>query len=180
MPGDEERNGRTLPDGGPDVIDGTGTFWETLGCVLEEAGPDGVTVSLAVEPRHLNHLGILHGGVYASVIDSAMGIAAMRERPGGRIVTVQLGLHYTAPVRSGKLIVTAKILHASRSQITARAYARKENGELCAYGTGSFRVLGPRPPTGGSGFFGPAERAEPAEPSGPSDCQAAHHDIQPR
>lgn len=101
-------------------------------------------MALDIEPRHLNLIGIVHGGVYATMIDSAMGLAAMMARPQDNIVTSGLNLHYVAPTGSGRMIVTADIAHQSRKTITVQAQARTEAGELLALGTGSFRVIGER------------------------------------
>ncbi|CAG7657887.1 PaaI family thioesterase [Paenibacillus allorhizosphaerae] len=119
----------------------TGTFWDWIGCEWTEEKDGRVTVSLTVEPRHLNHIGIVHGGVYATLIDSAMGLAVMRSRPDHSVVTTNLNMHYVAPATIGKLTVTAEIVHASRKLVTAQAKAFGEGGALCAFGTGTFRVL---------------------------------------
>lgn len=119
----------------------TGTFWDWIGCEWTEGTEGRVTVSLTVKPRHLNHIGIVHGGVYATLIDSAMGLAVMRSRPDHSVVTTNLNMHYVAPAATGKLTVTAEIVHASRKLVTAQAKAFGEGGALCALGTGTFRVL---------------------------------------
>jgi len=120
------------------------TFWGWLGCELESADDRQVTVSLTIAPPHLNMIGILHGGVHAALIDSAMGLAAMIARPEGSVVTTNLNLHYLAPAVQGRIFATAELVHQSRRTITAQATVRTDNGERLAMGTGTFRVIDPK------------------------------------
>ncbi|MFB9273990.1 PaaI family thioesterase [Cohnella cellulosilytica] len=117
------------------------TFWGWVGCAFERVDERRIVVSLDVKPRHLNLIGILHGGVHATMIDSAMGLAAMIARPNAGVVTTHLNLNYVAPVRSGRILVEAEIVHLSRRTATTQARVRTEDGELLAYGTGTFRML---------------------------------------
>ncbi len=119
-----------------------GTFWDHLGAKLESLSPEGVVVTLDIQPHHLNLIGILHGGVHATLIDSAMGLAAMARKPGESVVTTNLYLHYLAPVNLGTLRVTAEVVHSSRKMVTTQARAYNESGDLCALGTGTFRIRG--------------------------------------
>ncbi len=117
------------------------TFWGFLGCELEELSEKKIVVSINIMPHHLNLIGILHGGVHATLIDSAMGLVAMIARPQDNVVTSNLSINYLAPTERGKVIVTAELIHSSRKMITTQAFARTENGDLCAFGTGTFRVI---------------------------------------
>ncbi len=117
------------------------TFWGYLGCKVESADERQVTVALEIQPHHLNMIGILHGGVHATLIDSAMGLIAMIARPTDKVVTTNLNLHYAAPISIGRILVVAEPVHASRKTIHAQASVRTESGELLAFGTGTFRVI---------------------------------------
>ncbi|WMT38906.1 PaaI family thioesterase [Paenibacillus sp. D2_2] len=117
-----------------------GTFWEYLGAQVETVDDRQVVVSLEIKPHHHNLIGIVHGGVHATLLDSAMGLLAMMNRPNCNVVTTNLNMNYVAKSSSGKMIVTAELIHTSRKMITAHAFARMDNGDLCAFGTGTFRV----------------------------------------
>jgi uncharacterized protein (TIGR00369 family) len=117
------------------------TFWTFIGCELDEFLDNRVVVRVRIQPHHLNLIGILHGGVHAMLIDSAMGLVAMAAKPKESVVTSTLNLNYVAPIETGSLIVTAEILHISRKMVTAQAFARNDAGELCAFGTGTFRII---------------------------------------
>lgn len=118
-----------------------GTFWEHLGCEIISASLKQVVIHVRIEKHHLNLIGILHGGVHASMLDSAMGLMAMLPRPTVDVVTVNLNVNYVASIGEGSVIVTAEPVHSSRKLVTMQAYARRDSGELLAFGTGTFRVL---------------------------------------
>jgi uncharacterized protein (TIGR00369 family) len=122
-----------------------GTFWEYIGANLSALDASRVVITLSLQPHHLNHMGIMHGGVHATLLDSAMGLAAMASRPKDRIVTTNLNIHYLAPVDGGGVVtVTSEVLHISRKLITTQGQVFNEKGELCAHGTGTFRVIVPQ------------------------------------
>ncbi|MEF3301583.1 PaaI family thioesterase [Paenibacillus sp. GYB003] len=118
-----------------------GTFWEELGCSLERVEPGLTVVTLDVTGRHLNGIGILHGGVHASLLDNAMGITAMVARPRDKVVTTNLNVHYLSPLVPGKVTVTAELIHQSRKMVTVFGKIEDAQGRLGSWGSGSFRVL---------------------------------------
>lgn len=121
--------------------DAANTFWGYLGCEFVEWNGTQVVIALDIKPHHLNMMGILHGGVSATMIDSAMGLVAMIARPNQNVVTTNLSMNYLAKATEGRITVTAEIIHSSRKSLTTQAFARLEDGELCAIGTGTFRVI---------------------------------------
>lgn len=117
-----------------------GSFVDYLGCRVDEANERRVVMTLDIRPHHLNLIGIVHGGVHATLIDSAMGLLAMIAKPEASVVTTNLNLNYVTKAEQGQITVTAELVHASRKSVTTMAYARLDHGEICAFGTGTFRV----------------------------------------
>jgi uncharacterized protein (TIGR00369 family) len=117
------------------------TFWGFLGCELVSVTDNQVTISLEAESHHMNIIGIVHGGVLSSLLDNAMGIAVMATRPEDKVVTTNLNVHFVSPLKEGKLIVTAEIVHQSRKMITTQGRVTDAEGNLSTIGTGSFRVI---------------------------------------
>jgi uncharacterized protein (TIGR00369 family) len=117
------------------------TFWGYVGCELEYMDETKVIVTLDVREHHLNLIGILHGGVHTTLLDSAMGIIAMAARPGEDVVTSSMNVHFTSPVRLGKVTVIAEILHTSGKTITTQGTLKSEDDTLCSVATASFRVI---------------------------------------
>lgn len=118
-----------------------GTFWGFLGCEFVSMEEHQVVIALEAKPHHLNVIGIVHGGVLSTLLDNAMGLAVMVSRPQDKVVTTNLNMHFMAPLKEGRLIVTAEIVHQSRKMITASGRVTDEAGNLGTIGTGSFRVI---------------------------------------
>jgi acyl-CoA thioesterase len=68
----------------------------------EDSGDGYCTVVGAVEPRHLNINGVVHGGVYATILDTAMGGAVVSLLQDGEITaTTSLYVEFLRPARTG-------------------------------------------------------------------------------
>ncbi len=90
---------------------------KTLGLQLDEVGPDRVVMSWTVGPQHLQPYGIVHGGVYCSVVESSASIAAaMWFGDRGQVVGVANHTNFLRSVREGTLTATATPIHRGRSQ----------------------------------------------------------------
>jgi len=117
-----------------------GTFWEEIGAKVLQIDEVRTVAGLVIDKRHLNHLGIVHGGIHATLLDSVMGIAAMVARPYEKLVTTNLNVHYLSAVTEGELRVSAEVIHQTPNVITTQGKVMTKEGETLALGTGSFRV----------------------------------------
>ena len=108
------------------------TFWGYLGCELAGVAEGKAVVRLRVEPHHLNMLQIVHGGVIASLLDNAMGVAAMTALPGIDTVTAGLNVHFVAPAKGGLVTAEAEIVHRGRRTLTLTGTVADECGTVCA------------------------------------------------
>ncbi|UHA75055.1 PaaI family thioesterase [Paenibacillus sp. 481] len=118
-----------------------GTFWDYIGCKIVEASPAKVVLKLDAQPHHLNVIGIVHGGVLASLLDNAMGLATMLLRPNESTVTSNLNINFVAPLKADELIVTVEVIHQSRRTLTCTGRVESSSGTLGTIGTGTFRVI---------------------------------------
>ncbi len=85
-------------------------FNSLIGIKLTRVHPDGVTIECELKPEIMNGAGMLHGGVTATLADSAVGIAILRHFNGERkITTVELKVNYFRPVISGKIFARARL-----------------------------------------------------------------------
>jgi uncharacterized protein (TIGR00369 family) len=94
----------------------------------------------AVEPdeRHYNGLGIAHGGLAATLLDSALGCAINTVMPAGRVfTTLEMKLNYVRPMRreTGEVRCEAEVLHAGSRVATAEGRIVDASGKLYAHGT---------------------------------------------
>jgi uncharacterized protein (TIGR00369 family) len=116
------------------------TFSRHIGAKVERVEPGRSTISIEVENIHLNGAGTLHGGVYASLIDNAMGLSVLA-LVGLRSATIQMNVHFLGAVSEGRITCESEVLHRTRRTATAEAKVRDAEGNLVALGTGAFRVF---------------------------------------
>ncbi len=85
---------------------------------------------------HLQPFGVVHGGVYASLIDATGFWAVYTEaEPNVGMTTVELKINYLAPTVSGKLIGYGKCIKMGKTLGLGDARIENENGRLLAHGT---------------------------------------------
>jgi uncharacterized protein (TIGR00369 family) len=98
-------------------------------------------VELAIGPQHLNSVGLVHGGVYASLLDVALGHAvAFCTVPGNFrfSTTVSLSTSFLKGAKSGVLTAIGRIDGAAGRLVTGTGEVRDDAGNLCAVAQGSF------------------------------------------
>lgn len=106
-------------------------------------GDDIAACALSIEPRHLNRLGVLHGGLVALLLDNGAGFAVRcfsRDKVTPA-VTVSLSVNYIAGAKSGDVTATARITGGGRTLKFAEAELRDQDGNLLATASGAFRLL---------------------------------------
>ena len=122
-------------------------FLDLIGARLLDAGDGRARFELTVAEHHLRTLGLLHGGVTATLLDTVMGAAATTRAPRTHhVVTVQLSVNYVRPAWKGeRLVAAAEVQHGGRQTAVARGELRTADGQLVALGTGTFMYV-PREP----------------------------------
>ncbi|WP_238598059.1 PaaI family thioesterase [Saccharothrix sp. ALI-22-I] len=119
-----------------------------LDLVLEEAEEGRVVFSLVPGEEHYNPIGSVHGGVYATLLDSATGCAVQSTLPPGvGYTSLDLNVKFLRriTVDTGKIRAIGTIISSGRQ--TALAQARLVDGtdRLLAHATSSC-MLFPLPP----------------------------------
>jgi uncharacterized protein (TIGR00369 family) len=108
-------------------------FLKLLGIEVDSVAPGTATLSIPVRGELMRNDGIVHGGVMASLIDSAFAFAIIPILSDGeRTVTVDLTIHYLRPLSNGVAKATARIVRAGRRVITVSAELFDENEKLAA------------------------------------------------
>jgi len=95
---------------------------------------------LAVEPAeyHYNPIGVVHGGVAATLLDSAMGCAVHSALPAGAGYTsLEIKVNFVRPLtaETGRVRCEAKLIHLGGRTATAEGRVVDEAGKLYAHGT---------------------------------------------
>jgi uncharacterized protein (TIGR00369 family) len=120
----------------------TSAYPSHLGFRLAEITDGGCRVELDVLPQHFQPFGIVHGGVLATLLDTATfwaGFYVLPEDAG--LVNVDLKLNYLKAVMNGRLVATGKCLRAGRQLSYTEASVTDEKGELVAHGTSTLMAL---------------------------------------
>lgn len=109
------------------------------------------TFEMVVDDRHLRTLGLLHGGVTATLLDTAMGFAAVTMAPEAHhVVTIQLNVNYIRPAwKSEKLVAHGELRHSGRQTAVAHGEVKTAEGTLVAAGSATFMYV-PKPEAGAS------------------------------
>jgi uncharacterized protein (TIGR00369 family) len=90
-------------------------------------------------PTHLNPLGTIHGGWYATLLDSALGCAVQTMLPAGRgYTTAELSVNLVKainPAKAPRVRAIGTVIHCGRQLATAEARIVGPDGTLYAHGT---------------------------------------------
>jgi uncharacterized protein (TIGR00369 family) len=106
-----------------------------LGFHLDEATADRVVMSWTVGPEHLQPYGIVHGGVYCSVVEASASVgAAIWFGERGKVVGVSNHTDFLRSVRDGRMTATATPIHRGRSQQLWLVEIRDADERLAARG----------------------------------------------
>jgi len=109
---------------------------------LEHVEMDRAEVVIQLDDCHLQPFGIVHGGVVATIIDTATFWAAFLRLPAeDGLVNVDLKLNYLKSISNGKLIARGTCLRPGRSISYAEASVYDESENLVAHGTSTIMVL---------------------------------------
>ncbi|MEU9991533.1 PaaI family thioesterase [Streptomyces sp. NPDC007971] len=117
-----------------------------IGMRFDEVDPGRVVVSLDTRPDFSNPLGTVHGGIAATLLDSAMGCAVHTTLPAGvGYTTLELKVNYIRAARTDGQTLTAEgtVVHAGRRTATAEGRVLDEQGKLIAHATTTCLILGP-------------------------------------
>ncbi len=117
-----------------------GPFLESVGAEQVSSSNGRATWKLVVRDSHLRTHGILHGGMAAVMLDTAMGRAVTTLCAAEQsAVTAQLNVNFVRPARSGdELLATGEVLHCGRQTAVTRGELRTADGTLIATASGTF------------------------------------------
>jgi uncharacterized protein (TIGR00369 family) len=108
-------------------------FYRWAGVELIDASPGQVEIALEAGPQHLNLQGLVHGGILATLADTAMGLAVRTVlQPSRRHVTVQLGVEFLSPGRPGTIVARGRSVKIGSQLGFAEADVMDPAGRLLA------------------------------------------------
>jgi uncharacterized protein (TIGR00369 family) len=129
-----------------------------LGMGITEIEPGRVTFSLEVGEHLYNPIGSVHGGVFCTMLDSAMGCAVHSTLDRGQAYTtleLKVNLVKALTVRTPSVVATGEVVSAGRRVATASGQITGPDGTLYAHATTTCLIFEPRAPkepsSGGNG-----------------------------
>jgi uncharacterized protein (TIGR00369 family) len=123
------------------LVEGTlplNTIAETLGYDVTEAVNGRVIVTAKPNGTHLNPAGTVHGGLAATLLDSAMGLAIQSTLEKGLAqTTLEFKISLVRPITPETGLITAEgvVLNRGRRIGTAEGRITDAGGRLLAHGT---------------------------------------------
>jgi len=109
--------------------------YRLLNMRVVEAGGGRSRLELDVAEDVKNLYGTVHGGMLATLVDSACGVAlGTRLLEGEALVTLDLRINYLLPVWNGPLVAEGEVVHKGRRTGVAEASVRQASGRLVARG----------------------------------------------
>jgi uncharacterized protein (TIGR00369 family) len=128
------------------LAEATTPFNEMLGsrCTLRE--PGRTRYELEVGPDHLNKRGVAHGGVVASLLDTALGSAVVSAiRPREWTGTLELSVQFREPVFPGVIAAEGRVARRGRSVAFAEGEIRDPQGKILAVAHGVWTIWPKKP-----------------------------------
>ncbi|MDJ0986693.1 MAG: PaaI family thioesterase [Desulfobacterales bacterium] len=118
-------------------------YFELLSMKLTDVGIGYAILEIELAKKHLQPFGVVHGGVFASIIDAAAfwSLYYGIEDPDTGLTTVDLKLNYLAPAVSGKLIARGRQIKVGRTLGYAEAQVVDQEGKVLAHGTSTVIIL---------------------------------------
>lgn len=128
---------------------------ETMGFYLAEVEDGRAIFTSRPEEFHYNPFGSVHGGYYAAILDSALGIAILSTLPAGAgFTTLEFKVNLVRPMYAdtGDVRAIGQVIHRGSRQATAEARLEGVDGKLYAHANTTcmiFESWGQRDPRNG-------------------------------
>ena len=111
---------------------------KTLDFLIVEVGEGTAIFQGTPRAEHLNPMGTVHGGWFATLLDSALGCAVhTRMEPGRGYTTAELGINLVKAVtpKVQRVRAEGRVIHSGRQLATAEARLVGPDGTLYAHAT---------------------------------------------
>src|SRR5205823_1752964 len=116
-----------------------------LGFRLAEVSEGRAVFECEPGEQHYNPIGVVHGGLAATLLDSAMGCAIQTTLPAGAgYTTLEIKVNFVRAItaRTGLVKAAAAVIHAGRSTATADGRLEDSAGKLLAHATTTCLIFG--------------------------------------
>lgn len=114
-------------------------FAKLVGMRLVDIRPNEAVIEIEMRDDLKQPSGVLHGGVTATLIDTAMAFAVRTYLTDTEpTATIDLTVHYLRPHVEGRAICTARVVRPGKRIFTVSAEVHNEEGKLIATGLSTY------------------------------------------
>lgn len=114
-------------------------FAKLMGMELVDIRPNEAVIKIEMRNDLKQPSGVLHGGVTATLIDTAMAFAVRTHLENHEFTaTIDLTVHYLRPHTAGRVVCTAKVVRAGKRIFTVSAEVENDAGKLIATGLSTY------------------------------------------
>jgi uncharacterized protein (TIGR00369 family) len=118
----------------------------TLGFGISEVEEGRIVFFADPDEYHYNPIGVVHGGLAATLADSAMGSAVHTTLPvGAGYTTLEFRINFVRPLTrdTGRVFCEGRVIHVGGRVATAEARVTDSEGRLYAHATTTCMVFRP-------------------------------------
>jgi uncharacterized protein (TIGR00369 family) len=117
-------------------------YFTLLSIEIKDLGWGESYLEIPVQEKHLQPFGMVHGGVFASLVDAAAFWAVYTQVPEDiGMTTVELKLNYLAPLTTGRMIAKGRSIRVGKTLCLGEASINNEEGLLLVHGTSTMMLL---------------------------------------
>ncbi|BBM82886.1 PaaI family thioesterase [Candidatus Uabimicrobium amorphum] len=126
-----------------DMFNNKAPIAQLFGMKLSFDENNNAKVHLPYNPNLDHALGLVHGGIYATMLDNAgwFTVAAHSETNNFWIATSEMSIHFLLPAKQTSLLATGKIIKYGKRQSIAEMSLFDGNDNLVGHSTGTFIQL---------------------------------------
>ena len=115
---------------------------QTLGYRLSEIRDGEAVIEIDTSDIHFNYMGYTHGGVICTIMDTAMGLAALSTLTQEETsTTVELKVNMLRPVWRSRLRAIAKVTNRGRTLQLLECEVRDERDKVVSKAMGTWMTL---------------------------------------
>ena len=117
-------------------------YFSLLSMEIKDLEWGNSVLEVALEEKHLQPFGYVHGGAIASVMDAAAYWAVFPQvKDSMGLTTVEIKVNFLAPVQEGKLVAKGRCIKLGKTLALGDATIYDGNGNLLAHGTATMMIV---------------------------------------
>src|SRR5699024_1226457 len=118
----------------------TSDFWKFIRLEIDHYETGSIRLKLPIAASFHNIQPIVHGGIFASILDTSMGMT-LRSTGYDVVTTLDMDIHFLNLAKAGTIYCTGEVIHHGRYTALVKAELVNEDDEILAYSTGTFRAV---------------------------------------